>query len=727
VVTVCLLVLLASRGWAKAPGKEPTADATRYGTLIKPADRKHWSFQPVRAPRLPDVTDSAWVRNPIDRFVLAGLETRRCQPAAPVERRQFLRRIYLDVVGLPPTPAEQEAFLRDPSPLSINRLVTDLLGRPAYGERWARHWLDLVRYAETNGYERDGAKPSVWRYRDYVIRALNQDKPYDRFILEQLAGDELPDADSDTVIATGFYRLGPWDDEPADVRQDRFDQLDDMVTTTSEVFLGVTLGCARCHNHKFDPLTTLDYYRMVAIMNPLARPQNGRSDLDLPAGSPAQVGAQAERDRQIAAWRRFAARARLNGVCYPAAAVGGTLLPLPGAAALWLASAERRRLADSQQTAAAAERRISALRDAVPDLPRGYFLREPRPNPPVTHLLIRGRAARPGPEVGPGVPAVLAAVQPPFPPPGEFTSRRRLTLARWIASPDNPLTARVIVNRIWQYHFGEGLVRTPSDFGKMGTAPTHPELLDWLASWFVREGWSLKKLHHLILTSNTYRMSKQWNATYGAKDPEDKLLWRVPYRRLEVEAIRDSMLAVSGQLNRKMFGPSMYPHVPKEALEGHSDPNQIWPPFAEKPAARRTVYAFVKRSMIVPMLEVLDFSDCTRSSAKRSVTSVPTQALTLLNGDFVNRQARHLAARMVNEVGDDPEQQIERAYRLVLCRPPSEAERDALLRFLSKETVAVVAERAGRGKPIPSALGRRRALEQMCRVIFNLNEFVYPD
>src|SRR5262245_9323412 len=527
----------------------------RYDARIKPKDRRHWAFQPVRAGSPPIVKNTAWARNPIDQFILAKLEAQGWKPSPAAEPRALLRRAYLDLLRLPPTIPEQETFLNDPSSAAFDRLVKELVERPAYGERWARHWLDLVRYAETNGYERDGTKPNVWRYRDYVIRAFNEDKPFDRFILEQLAGDELDNADAETLIATGYFRLGPWDDEPADPAEDRFDQLDDMVSTSSQVFLGLTLGCARCHNHKFEPLTALDYYRMVAVFNVLQRPQNGRTELDYPAGRRNEAERVVARDREIAKLRL--------------AEIGSSLRSLGSAVVV--------------------EDQVRRLRQATPDLPRGYFMREPSPQAPVTHLLLRGQASKPGPRVEPGVPAVLVPSQPQFLPPDQYTSRRRLTLARWIASRDNPLTARVVVNRIWQFHFGEGLVRTPSDFGVMGEKPTHPELLDWLADWFVREGWSIKKLHRLILSSNTYRMSKQIIPEYQEKDPEDRLWWRFPYRRLEVEAIRDSMLAVCGPLNPRMYGPSMYPQVPKEALEGSSDPDTIWKPSEEKEASRRTI------------------------------------------------------------------------------------------------------------------------------------------
>ncbi len=671
---------------------------------------KHWAFVPPIRPAVPAVKNKAWARNPIDHFILAKIEERGWQPSPAAEKRVLLRRVFLDLTGLPPTLAEQDTFLADKSPDAFAKLVDDLLARTSYGERWGRHWLDLARYAESNGYERDAAKPSVWRYRDYVISAFNTDKPYDRFIREQIAGDELPDANAETLIATGFHRLGPWDDEPADSLQDRADQVDDMIRTTSQAFLGVTLGCARCHDHKFDPLTARDYYSLAAVFAPLKRTQSGRSDLDAPAGTRAELAALAERDQRIAALTN----------------------------ALKSASAElRRELATTTEVA------LTELRRATPDLPRGYFPSEPSSAAPKSFVLLRGRAHSLGPEVFPAVPVALTAKQPSFPASDEFTTRRRLTVANWIASADNPLTARVLVNRVWQHHFGEGLVRTASDFGLIGTAPTHPELLDWLADWFVKEGgWSVKKLHRLILASATWQQASgnakggMRNAESGnlrasaiphSEDPENLLLSRFPYRRLEVEAIRDSMLAVSGRLNPRVGGPSMYPEVPKEAFAGSSDPDKIWKPFDETDASRRTVYAFLKRSFMVPMLEVLDVCDTTQSSDKRAVTSVAPQALTLFNGAFVNRQARHFADRLRREVGANLDAQIERAWQLALVRPPKTGELTAMRRFLAEETANQTKESTASGKPVSSEAAAHAALTQMCRVVLNLNEFVYPD
>jgi hypothetical protein len=671
IAAVVLLLLVVPEIRLQAAGLPPQesrkqADLAGYDALITSENREHWSFQPLKAPKVPEVRQTTWARNPIDRFVLAGLERKGWAPRRPARAHALLRRLFLDVTGLPPSPDEQAAFLNDLArePDAVERWVERLLARPAYGERWARYWLDLVRYAETNGYERDATKPFAWRYRDYVIRAFNTDKPFNRFVMEQLAGDELPAAEvtAETLIATGYYRLGPWDDEPADPKQDRYDQLDDIVNTTSEVFLGLTMGCARCHNHKFEPLTMHDYYRMVAIFEPLQRPVNGRMERTLPLENPTPIVAARSQGKSNAA-------------------------------------------------------------------PQGYFLHEPSTNPPVSHLLFRGQAASPGPVVGPGVPAVLVKAQPNFPQPepGAKTSRRRVTLARWVASTLNPLTARVIVNRVWQNHFGVGLVRTSSDLGTMGEPPTHPELLDWLASWFIEHGWSLKGLNRLILTSNTYRLSSESDSRYAAEDPQDDLLWRMPYRRLEVEVIRDTMLAASGRLNRTMYGPSVYPAIPPSALAGHSDPDKVWRPSDEVSASRRTIYAFLKRSLVVPMLEVLDLCDTARSTARRNVTSVPTQALTLLNGGFVNQQAEWFADRLEREAGPDRAAQVERAYLLSVCRSPSQVERTTLLAFLDRESRNRLADARRAQGARSDDQARHEALVQLCRAIFNMNEFVYPD
>ncbi len=683
-------------------------------TVAAPPKSDHWAFQPVSRPALPAVKNVDWCRNPIDRFVLAKLEERGWSPPPAVRPEALLRRLTFDLNGLPPSPEQRDAFLNDRSPEATERLVDDLLARPAYGERWARHWLDVVRFAESNGYERDAAKPSAWRYRDYVIRAFNQNLPFDRFLIEQLAGDELADADRETIIATTYYRLGPWDDEPADPKQDRFDQLDDIVSTTSEVFLGLTLACARCHDHKFEPLAMRDYYGLVAVFNGLIRPQKGRTGLEVPVGTRAELEAVAVGERAVAQLKQRASARGTAVTRIVARLLDGRFLPVIDDFKTLARTEPAQHVADFQKE--------SRLRDLLARTPKAHVFIEPKAEPPETYLLLRGQAANPGPEVAPGVPVVLASSPLTFPAPGERTSLRRLTLAQWLARPEHPLTARVIVNRVWQHHFGEGLVRTPSDFGTMGDAPTHPELLDWLADWFVNHGWSIKALHRLILASNTYRMGSQSNPVYAADDPENRLLWHRPARRLDVEAIRDAMLVVSGQANKIMYGVSMYPTIPSQALEAHSDPDKVWRASEESESSRRTIYAFVKRSLPVPMLEVFDFCDTARSTAKRSMTSVAPQALTLFNGDFVNRQAHHFATRLECEVGTDPQRQVEHAILLALGRHSTETEKARLLRFLEDEATAL----AHQPEKTPRTR-QREALEQMCRALFNLNEFVYFD
>lgn len=652
-LSACLVLVLAG-GFFSGAGSVRADDAfaelaAKYDSRIPDEERNHWAFQPPKPAELPAVQDRSWIVNPIDRFILARLETEKLTPAPPAEPRALVRRVYLDLIGLPPTIEEQDAFLRDTRPDAYDRLVRTLLSRPEYGERWARRWLDVARFAETNGYERDAIKPNAWRYRDYVIRSLNRDTPYNRFLTEQLAGDELDNADAETRIATGFLRLGPWDDEPADPAQDEYDQLDDIVSATSDTFLGLTLGCARCHDHKFEPITQLDYYRMAAIFRPLQRPKIGRFELDVPLGGSA---VDSEPQRQL----------------------------------------------------------------------RGYVMTESIVYVPVTPLLHRGQAAAGGPSVAPGTPAVLSPTQPDFPPLETATTRRRLTLARWLTSPDHPLTARVIVNRVWQGHFGEGLVRTPNDFGVGGEEPTHPELLDWLACWFVDHGWSLKRLHELILTSATYRMSARIDTTVKQSDPENRLISHRSSHRLEAEVIRDSVLASTGRLNRQFYGPSVYPEIPGQALESHSDPNQVWKPFDPDVADRRTIYAMMKRSLMVPMLEVLDVCDATRSSGKRNVTSVAPQALTLFNGDFINRQSRAMARRLILQADSFPAQ-MDLAYRLTLARSPNRAELQQWTEFLERESDDI-----RRSRPDADEASRsEEVLAHACRVLFNLNEFVYPD
>ncbi|HZW34672.1 MAG TPA: DUF1553 domain-containing protein [Isosphaeraceae bacterium] len=723
------------------------------------AKETHWAFQPVRRPGLPAVSDPAWSGNPIDRFIRARMDAEGVKPVGEADRPTLIRRLSLDLIGLPPTPDEVRAFVQDSSPDAVAKVVDDLLARPQYGERWARHWLDVVRYAETNGYERDGDKPHAWRYRDYVIQALNRDLPYNRFLIEQLAGDEVEGSDAAAQIATTFLRLGTWDDEPADPVVDRYDQLDDVLGTAATAFLGITLRCARCHDHKFEPFSQVDYYRMLAVFQPLKRPQDDRADLDRPVGTEAELAAYhaglARADAEFTRiWERIEAliRPELDRLLAPRerskngqAPRKRTSLPPAVVKALQTPSskrspaqwtlvkdsaaqivAEARAIAPEEVKAALRplDDRIAAIKAAQPrELPRAYIWYEDGPKAPVTRILKRGDPTRPGAAVEPGVPAVLAA-QPTDPPrPTARSTGRRLWLARWLTRPENPLVSRVIVNRIWQFHFGEGLVASSNDFGVMGDAPSHPELLDWLAAELVASGWRLKPLHRLIVLSRTYQRSSAFEPAADRVDPKGTLLWRWRPRRLEAEVVRDSILAVSGQLNLRMGGPGVYPTLPRAVLEGQSQPGKGWGQSDERERSRRSIYIFAKRSLAVPELELLDTPDTTGSCERRIVSTTGPQALTFLNGAFIHEQARHFAARLIAEAGPRPKDQVDRAFALALGRPPRTEESQAALEFLDRQTQQIQADAAP--SPLAPGAARRKALEAFCLVVLNMNDFVY--
>jgi hypothetical protein len=692
----------------------------------------------------------------VDAFVLAELEKKGIKPAQDADRRTLLRRVYFDLIGLPPTPQEVQSFLNDRSPEAFTRVVDDLLSRPQYGERWARHWLDVARYAETNGYERDGDKPSAWRYRDYVIAAFNRDKPYDRFVTEQLAGDEIPGSDAETQIATTFLRLGTWDDEPAEPLVDRYDQLDDVLGTTASAFLGITLRCARCHDHKFEPFSQRDYYRMLAVFEPLKRPQKGRADLDRPVGNAAALAAY------YAAWARAEAgpaslRQEIDGIrraIFARLLSGGdrkatsgrrTTLGPDVVAAFEVEPARRTRpqkklinqyasrLAAEVDAAATAEEkdRLKFLEEElasaqiVPprELPRAYIWYEDGPEAPMTHVFRRGDPTRPIGEVDPGLPRVLAPRPPAAPRPLAQSTGRRLWLARWLTDPANPLAARVMVNRVWQGHFGKSLAATANDLGVMGELPSHPALLDWLAAELVSNGWRLKPLHRLLVLSHSYQLSSAPDAAAARIDPEGQLLWRWRQRRLEAEAVRDAALAVSGQLNPRMTGPSIYPMLPRAVLAGQSRPGLGWGQSTDRQAARRSIYVFVKRVLAVPELELLDAPDTTCSCEQRPVSTTAPQALTLLNGAFMRQQARQFAARLVREAGPDVAAQVRRAFELALSRPVRPKELNLGLAFLKAQEQQILADAAGEKGRLVNA--RRQALEGLCLVLLNTNEFVY--
>jgi hypothetical protein len=656
----------------------------QQGAIVDPI-KLTWPYTPPAAfIPVPKVRDAAWPRNDIDRFVLAKLEARGLQPSPPASKAVLLRRVYLDLVGLPPAPEEADRFYADSTPGAYERLVDRLLDDPRYGERWARHWLDLVRFAETHGFEQDNIRPRAWRYRDYVIRSFNVDKPYDRFLKEQLAGDELYPNDPDALIATGFARLGSWDELSKDGPQRWQDYLNDATDTTGSVMLGLTVGCARCHDHKYDRITQRDYYRLQSFFV-----STQWRDLKLPDA--AQPAAYQE--------RVAAARTKIEAL-----------------------SAEAKATTDEKRRDQLNGDAGRLERDIAPIEPYAEGITDGGPIPVAHHVLLRGSLTTPGPEVAPGFIASLCGgvERPALPAPvdGETTGERA-ALALWIASPNNPLTARVIVNRLWQHHFGQGIVATPSDFGKNGGNPSHPELLDYLARQFVADGWSLKKMHRRMLLSATYRQSIAENPRAAKADPANRLLWRMNRIRLEGEALRDSILAVSGRLNPERGGPSVYPAVSAEVLDTGS--THKWGSSPEDQRRRRTIYVFQRRSLALPLVEAFDGPDMVNTCPRRSTTTIAPQALALFNGAFSREESRCFADRVEREVGANPTARIALAYRLAFCRAPSPNEKARARAYLDRKA-AMYASTAK-----SDAEARSRAFSDLCHVLINANEFLYLD
>ena len=680
------------------------------------AGRTWWSFQPVVRPTPPAVGGAS---TPIDAFILDRLQSEGLKAAPLADRRTLARRAYFDLIGLPPTLAELEAFANDQRPDAWERLIDGLLARPEYGERWGRHWLDLVRYAQTSGYERDEEKPLAWRYRDWVIDAFNADMPYDRFILEQVAGDELPDATSASVIATGFYRLGVWDSEPDDAELADYDELDDTLRTISEGFMGLTVGCCRCHDHKFDPLPQEDYYSLLSFLRMVQPYSPPKYSLDSPTLTPLDLDWRKatawERGRRdsIAALNREEGRLKELG---KQRAVQKELANRPQLAAAQALPAEQRTPDQQRSLAALFEKKwtqdeiIGALETAdrqqllkvnldqmtaeesfPGDLDWALTVREAGGGPLPTRLFVRGKPSTPAQEVPLRFPRVLfpsdeaALVTSVTPPASHASAGRRLALAQWIASPGHPLTARVLVNRVWQHHFGRGLVPTPNDFGHNGEAPTHPQLLDWLADEFVKQGWSIKRLQKLVMMSDAYRRSSVADDEDAvAKDPGNALLWRQNRRRLEAEPLRDTVLSVAGRLDPTRGGPAFYPDLAREVLAGLSRPGEGWGPARADEENRRGVYAYVKRNLTDPLFEAFDRPNPSLPVAVRPVTTVPSQALVLLNSGFMARGAKSFAERVAADAGEDPAARVRRAWVLALGRSPTADEERIALDYLQR-------------------------------------------
>ncbi len=713
---------------------------------IRPEERAYWAFQlPVKAKPPLERT------NPIDAFVQNTLAAKGRKQLGRADRPTLVRRAYLDLVGLPPTPAETAAFVNDSASDAWPRLIEKLLASPQYGERWGRHWLDLARYADSNGFEHDFDRPNAWRYRDYVIRAFNEDKPYDTFLREQLAGDEIPQVTNDSLIATGFLRsYAKVGYREKDNPEFRFEYLDDMIATVGKGLLGLTVQCARCHDHKFDPIRQADYYRLqsalwgyVEVDHPLVPAAEAAAykkrtaevnaqiaelraqirDIDQPykakllpakyAKFPANVQeAIAIPETQRTPGQKLLADQVIRGVGVSEAEIARVISDADKAKKQGLlaeiAAVEKTRPAPIPMAMGVTDGDYRFTPDGPGDEPapgkgKGNYAGEGsyvhdgagRYQAPPSWFQIRGDVASHGPETKPGFVKVATYGNPAteLTPSTSHTSGRRLALAEWLVSRANPLTARVAVNRIWYNHFGRGIVSSIDNFGKMGELPTHPELLDYLATEFVEKGWSTKAMHRLIMTSETYQAASDGS--------NDGLLAAFPQQRMDAETLRDSILAVSGGLNRKMEGPPVFPVLPKDILQSMT--NGIWKQKDDSAEVwRRSVYIYRKRGLPMPLLEVFDLPNQNLTCGARNITTVPTQALALMNNEFILKQADLFAQRLAEGAPGDAGKQIEAAYQIALSRAPKGEEREIALGFLKEHT-----------------------LNDFAHVMLNLNEFLY--
>ncbi|MEP6537028.1 MAG: DUF1553 domain-containing protein [Bryobacteraceae bacterium] len=730
-----------------------TQTAALEDMKLPPEARQYWAFQkPVR--RTPPTSTG----NPIDAFLKDAMQKAGVTAAPRADKATLVRRAYLDLVGLPPTPAQSAEFVADNSADAWPKLIDRLLASPQYGERWGRHWMDVARYADSNGYEHDFTRPNAWRFRDYVIDAFNKDTPYDVFLKQQLAGDELDHVTNETLIATGFLRQhAKVGYREKDNPENRYEYLDDMIATVGRGILGLTVQCARCHNHKFDPIAQKDYYRLQASLWTAV-------EVDHPLASPAEAAAYNKKLAEVNA-RLAELRDKLKAIDQPykerllpekykkypeniqqaiatpeaQRTAGQVLLANQVIRTVTVSQEEIERIASpediAKKKALTAEMKDTEKQKPAPipmamgitdgdyrftpdgpgDEPapgkgkqraaiEGSYLPVGRYQPPPSYFLFRGDPENRGSLMKPGFVAVATYGNPPteLPPANGHTSGRRLALAEWLTSPDNPLTARVMVNRIWQHHFGRGIVTTLDNFGKMGTKPSNPELLDWLATEFVAQGWSFKKMHRLMMTSDAYQQSSQFHdAANVAKDPENRLLWRFQIQRLDAEIVRDSILAVSGALNPAMGGPPVFPKLSQDVLETMS--RGIWEREEEGPKVwRRSVYVYRKRGLPLPFFEVFDLPDQNLTCGARNVSTVPTQALTLMNDEFVLLQAKLFAGRVSEAAPGDAAKQINLAYRLALGREPSAEELQIGRDFMAKQK-----------------------LVDLTHVLLNLNEFLY--
>jgi hypothetical protein len=724
-------------------------------------ERSWWAYRrPVR-PALPVVRNQDWVKTPVDAFVLARLEKEGLAPARPADRATLLRRLTFDLIGLPPTPEEVDAFVRDTSSDAYDKVVERLLASPQYGERWGRHWLDIVRYADTDGFEYDTLRPDAWRYRDYVIKSFNEDKPYDRFILEQLAGDELAPNDPDALVAVGFNRLAALRKNAGNQDEDmnRNEVLTERTNAVGAVFLGSTLACARCHNHMFDPLRQSDYYRLEAFFAPSVPKEIPLAPVEEQEAWQAKAKVLKEEMERVKSsfaemekqWNEELRKAKIDQLSAEEKTVLDLRAEQRSPEQQVLASAVERKLAskgdettrrwldDLKKKKKEMMQTLERLEARMPDpLPALWSLTDDRNQIPEVHVLERGDHAHKGKRVGPRVPGVfLPQDAPEVEDDNGSTTGRRLALARWLASAENPLAARVMVNRLWNYHFNRGIVATPNDFGAQGTSPTHPLLLDWLATEFVRQHWSLKAMHRLMVLSNTYQLASEgelgkMSATNQTKDPDNRLFWRYNRRRLEAEEFRDSMLSVAGNLNLRTGGPAVFVPVQAALVKQLYHPKQWMITSGVDEHNRRSIYLVAKRNLRLPFMEAFDSPDMQNSCPRREQSTHSLQALELMNGDFSNGQAFQLAGRLLAECGSSPDAIVERAFRLATGRAPTDLEYKLSKRFLIQQA-GLLRGQAARGNPSPSPPGvtftvdpaQRTAVCDFALAIFNLPSFLY--
>lgn len=702
-----------------------------------------WSFQKLTKPPVPASNESGWIKAPVDAFILQTLKEKGLTPVAPAGKRTLIRRAYLDLHGLPPSQSAVDKFLADDSPNAFEKVIDELLASPRYGERWGRHWLDVVRYADTGGFETDMYYENAWRYRDYVIQSFNDDKPYDRFVQEQIAGDELWPGDLamdggleipaekmkrlQARIGTTMYTIGPTYHEAAlNGEQLRYEWLTDAVDTTAQAFLGLTIGCARCHDHKFDPISQRDYHRMMAIFA-------GSEERQVPVVSKMnEFGFKTSYPNLLLVNEYKAAIARIEEKARERAAAAVKAQFPPEVVQAFEQTPSKRTPRQSELAAMINEalgrvglRENAAGKTFVPEytpeerdereklihqlglaalkaqfeLPSATILGHSDVIPEV-RMTVRGDFHGTGDKVNPGFPKVLGGeTDLPEPDTATLVPQRRKALALWLTHKDHPLTARVMVNRVWAWHFGRGIVSTPNDFGRQGEAPSHPELLDWLTAEFMDNGWSVKKLHKQILLSSTYQMSSQPNEQNARIDSANRFLWRMNRQRMDSEQVRDSVLAVSGNLNLKMGGRPVIPPLTEEEKTGLWAPSQ-WPT-ALDPAEhnRRSVYVYVKRSFPYPMFSLFDSPDTSVSCPRRDATTVAPQALALFNSRFMLAQAGDLAKRI--ETGNtNRDEQVTAVWKAVLGRTPAESEK---------------------------AQSNGMSLTELCLVLLNTNEFLYID